>query len=69
MKYCQLITKYLFSYLKVVLEKVIKEKISKIKCFEKYKQTKSIDIVFSGTLPGEIIKPWENNEDYPFQTS
>ena len=47
------------------LRKRDKREDSKIKCFEKYKQTKSIDIVFSGTFPGEIIKPWENNEDYP----
>lgn len=49
------------------LRKGDKREDRKIKCFEKYKQTKSIDIVFSGTFPGEIIKPWENNEDYPSQ--
>lgn len=38
---------------------------SKLKDFEKYKKTKSIDIVFSGTFPGQIFKPWEDNEDYP----
>ena len=37
---------------------------SKLKDFEKYKKTKSIDIVFSGTFPGEIFNLREDNEDY-----